>query len=273
MAPDVLAHGRVPFALAAAAIAVVAALAAAGAEYRRAVKRAEQLERLATDRRRLLRLVARLLAEPLFPARSDQVSAPPADGAYLFSELDCNLDSVAAGAAELIRRGGTPMRFLIFDVRNEELEKSLGGGYGGGPAMLKKLLEHGVPRSSIEVQPYDHKGLKMIHTLFEAELAVRYAKAQGWKSLLVVAPSFHLPRAAMTTASVALREAPDLRVLPYAGAPLCWEESAVHSQGMVGTRLDFLESEMERIERYTEKGDIAPWDQLEKRFERPIKCV
>eukprot|EP00747_Dinoflagellata_sp_TGD_P072138 gnl/TRDRNA2_/TRDRNA2_157350_c0_seq5.p1 gnl/TRDRNA2_/TRDRNA2_157350_c0~~gnl/TRDRNA2_/TRDRNA2_157350_c0_seq5.p1 ORF type:complete len:103 (+),score=21.96 gnl/TRDRNA2_/TRDRNA2_157350_c0_seq5:51-359(+) len=89
-----------------------------------------------------------------------------------------------------------------------------------------------------------------------------------WKSLIVVAPPFHLPRAAMTAASVAKKEHPSLRIYPFAGAPLLWEEQAGHSQGMLGTRLEFLDSELARIELYTSKGDIAPCEELAELFKR-----
>lgn len=260
-----------PWLAAAGAVTVaLASLVAALREQRRLAQALVTAERLGADRLRLLRLVVRLLAEPLFPpapyADGQQVPSPPADGAYIFHELDCNLDSGAAGAAELVRRSGPRLRLLVFDVRNEELQNPIPNGFGAGPALLQRLKDFGVPQSAVEVAPWDHQKHGMIHTLIEAELAVRHAKAQGWRSLVVVAPPFHLPRAALTAASVAYREAPELRVLPFPGAPLPWEAQAVHSQGMVGTRLEFLDAELARIERYTAKGDIAPWDELEERF-------
>merc|ERR1719311_770162 len=106
----------------------------------------------------------------------------------------------------------------------------------------------------------------MIHTLIEAETVVRLAKAQRWQSLVVVAPSFHLARAAMTTASVVLREYPTLRLHSVAGDALPWQEQAAHSQGMVGVRADFIRSELDRIINYTRKGDIEPWEQVELLF-------
>lgn len=120
----------------------------------------------------------------------------------------------------------------------------------------------------ILVEAWDYDAHPMVHTLAEAELVVRLAKRRGWRTLLVVAPSFHLPRAAATTASVSMREHAELRVFAHPGAPLPWEEEARHSQGMRATRSEFLDSELDRIERYMVKGDIAETDALEARFTR-----
>ncbi|CAK0794288.1 unnamed protein product [Prorocentrum cordatum] len=83
---------------------------------------------------------------------------------------------------------------------------------------------------------------------------------------IVLAPAFHLLRASLTAGSVARREYPELRLHPVAGAPLPWHEAAQHSQGALGTRADFIDAELGRIARYTAKGDILPWRELETFF-------
>merc|ERR1712187_1075408 len=139
-------------------------------------------------------------------------------------------------------------------------------GFSATPYLLDKLRAAGIGENSVELVDFDHSG--MIHTLVEAETVVRHVKKKGWKSLAIVAPAFHLVRAALTTASVALREYPELQLVPYAGSPLIWEEASAHSQGMVGVRAEFLKSELTRIERYSRKGDIAPLRDLEEYFVR-----
>eukprot|EP00933_Yihiella_yeosuensis_P027037 TRINITY_DN20971_c0_g3_i1.p1 TRINITY_DN20971_c0_g3~~TRINITY_DN20971_c0_g3_i1.p1 ORF type:complete len:252 (-),score=48.16 TRINITY_DN20971_c0_g3_i1:128-883(-) len=221
--------------------------------------RRRSAEKLSENRQCLVRLTMRILASPL------PVDSKACEGAYLFQQLDCNLASTAFAAAELVRRCPTT-RLLVFDVNNEKLPIGIPNGYGGATTLLASLNEANVPMSQVDLVPYDHETHRMVHTLVEAQCAVRHAKKKGWKSLLVVAPPFHLLRASMTTASVAAREAPDLSIHAFAGCPLAWEETAVHSQGMVGTRHEIFDSEMMRIERYTEKGDILPWAELEKMF-------
>ena len=154
------------------------------------------------------------------------------------------------------------LRILVFDIKNDLLGVSIPNGYGGWAHLRERLTSEGIPLSQFEIVPWDYERDRMLHTLVESENVVRFCKRQGWSSLLVVAPPFHLPRAAITMASVAMRELPELRVYPVPGAPLRWAEASVHSQGMKGTRLDFLDSELARISTYTAKGDLEPADAL-----------
>jgi hypothetical protein len=65
-------------------------------------------------------------------------------------------------------------------------------------------------------------------------------------------------RAFITTVSVVLREFPELRVYNRVGAALPWDETAVHSQGVLQcTRSELIHSELARIERYRNKGDLV----------------
>jgi len=70
--------------------------------------------------------------------------------------------------------------------------------------------------------------------------------------------------------SVALKEYPDLQVYAIAGESQPWGEHAVHSQGLVtGSRASFIDGELERIEKYTDKGDLVAaaevWAYMEQR--------
>lgn len=239
--------------------ATVGLLGVVAAHSARLCARAASAAALAESRLDLAKLAVRLLADPLPEAAADIV--------YLFHQLDSNLESTVAAAVLLLKKYPT-MRLLVLDVRNDKLAVPIPNGFSGGPLLLEQLQANGIPRSQLEVVAWDHGRDRMIHTLIEAELAVRQAKARSWHSMVVVAPPFHLVRAAITAASVALREFPELRIYPFAGTPLPWEEVSVHSQGMKGRRLDFLQAEMERIERYMAKGDIAPLGDLVQRFVR-----
>jgi len=65
---------------------------------------------------------------------------------------------------------------------------------------------------------------------------------------------------------VASREHPELKIYPLPGTPLPWTAKAMHSQGMSGVRADFIDTEMDRMRRYTAKGDILPHGELERFF-------
>jgi hypothetical protein len=56
-----------------------------------------------------------------------------------------------------------------------------------------------------------------------------------------------------------LREYPALRVHSAPGAPLAWDVHARHSQGVLeAPRTQLIDAELERIARYTAKGDLVP---------------
>ena len=58
--------------------------------------------------------------------------------------------------------------------------------------------------------------------------------------------------------SVLLREFPGLRVYNRVGVPLPWDDTVVHSRGVLQcTRSELIHSEMARIERYRNKGDLV----------------
>eukprot|EP00392_Amoebophrya_sp_AT5.2_P000040 g40.t1 len=99
------------------------------------------------------------------------------------------------------------------------------------------------------------------------------------RKLGIIAPTIHLLRAFMTTASVLLTmrhdevvvvneaqeenfnsaEFDDVQIFAIPGAVTDWNGYVVHSQGIAsGSRTDILDGEFARIERYYEKGDILP---------------
>ena len=62
----------------------------------------------------------------------------------------------------------------------------------------------------------------------------------------------------MTCVTAAMRKFPGLNLYSRAGNPLPWLESVAHSQGnCMDTRAALIHSELERIEKYQEKGDLT----------------
>jgi hypothetical protein len=83
--------------------------------------------------------------------------------------------------------------------------------------------------------------------------------------VFVVAAPFHQLRAFITTASVVLREFPELRVYNQVGTALPWGETVYHSQGTLQcTRGELIQSEMARIERYRRKGDLVSAEEISR---------
>jgi hypothetical protein len=193
------------------------------------------------------------MPSPLFPQLLIRVlcdTRPPAvtDGAYLFGQTADNEESVFAAAGQLLTAMLT-RRVLL--PHTEPMS-----GYPGFKAWQQAL--HGQGIGNLQIQGVTGITSPMLHTLIEAEALVRFAKAQGYRSLYVVAPPFHQPRAFMTAVTAALRAYPDLQLYSYPGAALPWQAEVAHSQGQTrGTRSELVAGELERIRTYHEKGDLA----------------
>ncbi len=171
------------------------------------------------------------------------------EGAYLFGQTAPNQDSVFAAGRELVERGGV-RKLLISDCSPKS-------GYLGATACRQTMIESGIPAGTIEEVPMEPT--KILHTLIESEKVVRFARAQGYRRLIVVSSPFHQQRAFMTMVSVALREYPSLKLYSVPGAPQPWDEVVTHSQGkLCGTRAELIAEEQRRIEQYTAQGDLAP---------------
>jgi len=67
----------------------------------------------------------------------------------------------------------------------------------------------------------------------------------------------------MTAVTVSIRAYPELLIYSYPGAAMPWQEEVVHSQGTLkARRRELIQNEMERIEKYQDKGDLASFEQV-----------
>lgn len=177
--------------------------------------------------------------------------APPAgrlDGAYLFGQTPDNQESVFHTAQRLYRHSQAN-RLLIPDV-------GALSGYPGIDVWRQALDEDHAYAGTIE--GVDIGRTDIMHTRIEAEALVRHAQAEGYASLYIVSAPFHQLRAFMTAVTVALEEAPSLRLYSAPGGPLPWKARVTHSQGtLTETRADLIGHEWERIVRYQKKGDLG----------------
>jgi uncharacterized SAM-binding protein YcdF (DUF218 family) len=123
------------------------------------------------------------------------------------------------------------------------------------------MVAYGIADERIEDVPMEPT--EILHTLIEARAVVRYAETNRYQRLIVVSAPFHQPRAFITTASVALREYPALKLYSVPGNAQPWDEVVTHSQGtLTGTRAGLIAQEAQRIETYTALGDLASRDKL-----------
>ena len=176
------------------------------------------------------------------------------DGAGMVGQTDFNRLSVTGKAAELALSG----RCYHFAMIQEA-----GYGYAGGDiweAETKALAEPAP--ITIWQLPYGSlsNGKKMTNTLGEPLSIVPLAKKLGWKTLGVIAPEFHLPRAVMSYITVALAEYPELKIYGILGLALDPKEKVVHSQGILeATREELIELERQKIEEYIHRGWLASY--------------
>jgi hypothetical protein len=67
----------------------------------------------------------------------------------------------------------------------------------------------------------------------------------------------------MTAITVVLREYPALKLYSHPAFTMPWQEEAVHSQGTLkATRSELIHMELERINKYQKKGDLASFDEI-----------
>jgi hypothetical protein len=172
--------------------------------------------------------------ELLLRTLADSRPAERVEAAYLFAQTEPNQESVFRAGRWLLDRGYAA-KLLISDCGPKS-------GYVG---------------AAIEEVPMEPT--EILHTLLESQKLVQFAKARGYKRLIVVSAPFHQERAFMTVVTVALREHPSLKVYSYPGEPQPWDEVVTHSQGRLrGTRAEMIAEELKRVETYTARGDLAP---------------
>ncbi|NEQ52200.1 MAG: YdcF family protein [Leptolyngbya sp. SIO3F4] len=169
------------------------------------------------------------------------------EAAYLFGQTSDNESSVFQRAQKLVDQGQTS---AIWIPGTEAMS-----GYPGQTAWRDRISTYVV---STLVKPVPMGSTESLNTLIEAQGTIRFAKAQGVMSLVVVAAPFHQQRAVMTTISVALAEYPALRIYSAPGMPIDWQRTVVHSQGTLqGKCFELIYGEQERIEKYRKKGDLV----------------
>ncbi len=175
------------------------------------------------------------------------------EGAYLFAQTATNQQSVFVAGHALLEEGRA-RKLLISDCTPKS-------GYIGAAAYRRAMIESGIPAEAIVEVPMEPTAI--LHTQIESHKVVQFAKALGYRRLLVVSSPFHQERAFMAMITAALREYPSLKLYSVPGAPQSWDEAVTHSQGKLrGTRAELIAEEQKRIEKYTAQGDLLPREQI-----------
>jgi hypothetical protein len=171
-----------------------------------------------------------------------------ADAVFLFGQTVDNQESVFASARSLLE--WQRVRKIMF-MHTDALS-----GYPGFQSWRRALVRSGIKDDFIE--GVSSTGATSLNTLIEARAMARHAKRCGYTTVIVCASPFQQTRAFMTSVTAAMRDYPGLRIYSHPGLTLPWLEKVTHSQGRTeGTRAGLIAGELERIERYQGKGDLA----------------
>ncbi|WP_153305970.1 YdcF family protein [Desulfogranum mediterraneum] len=191
-----------------------------------------------------MNMVFELLVRVLCDARP----AETADAAYLYCQTEDSQEEVLQAGSWLVQRG-LAARVLI-------LKTGAKSGYPGFGQWSERLEELGVAGGQLE--GVDPGGVSALNTLVESVALMRFLRQQGYGSLYVVAPPFHQLRAFMTAVTVALEDAGQLKIFSHPALSRPWGEQVVHSQGVLrAMRRELIHAELERIDTYQGKGDLA----------------
>lgn len=187
-------------------------------------------------------------AEIFLRALSDPIPSEGIEALFLFGQTVDNQDTVFGAAEGLYRRyPGLQLLMLAGGPRS---------GYPGFNAWQKALITRGIAAS--DIHPLPPADSPLLHTRIEALALVRHLEKQNYRRVAVTAAPFHQVRAFMTAISVALDTACSTRLYSCPGSPQPMLEPASHSQGALsGRRRDLIALELQRIDTYQQKGDLA----------------
>lgn len=171
-----------------------------------------------------------------------------ADGVFLFGQTTDNQQSVLLKAHQLLTDSLTSQ--IMF------AQTPAFSGHPGYEAWKKELMQAGIDEKYITGIPIPNT--PVLHTLIEAESLINFAKINTYHTLYITASPFHQLRAFMTAVTATLKIDPTIRLYSQTGTSLPWLEEVLHSQGKTkGTRNQLITGELERIEKYQRKGDLA----------------
>jgi uncharacterized SAM-binding protein YcdF (DUF218 family) len=147
-------------------------------------------------------------------------------------------------AAQLYADGFAPVIVIVGgDTRRE---------YGSYPSseLRTRLVDAGVPADAIVFEETAE------HTRAEAERVVTLAKEHGWKNLIIITSPHHMYRAYLTFLKAMHDASTELTLQPAPVRDLPWYVSMPW-----GKRSELLPPELERIEVYGAKGDVASYSE------------
>ncbi len=146
-------------------------------------------------------------------------------------------------ALQLFKEGGAPTIVLS------------GGRYEppsiqSASALYPMLLAKGVNSDRIVVESESQ------NTHEQAVHVIDDAIARGWRSLFLVASSYHLPRATLSFVAEILHREADIRLLPFPCSQSPWTG---RPDGVTRKRRDLFAAELHKAEAYRSLGHVASY--------------
>jgi hypothetical protein len=188
------------------------------------------------------------LAELFLRALSDPLPRGGLEALFLFGQTADNQASAFDTAERLYRR--TPGLQLLM------LDGGARSGYPGFAAWRAALTARNI--ASDQIHPLPPADTPLLHTRIEAQALMDHLRQRPYRRVGVTAAPFHQVRAFMTAISVALEAGQPVRLYSCPGSPQRLWEPASHSQGTPNQqRRDLIAKELQRIDTYQEKGDLA----------------
>jgi hypothetical protein len=209
-----------------------------------------------------------MIEELIIRTLCDTLPSGKLDGLFLFGQTEDNQGAAFETAKQQLGNGRTDKVLC--------LGTGPMSGYPGFDVWKKEMEKLGIGEEQLVAVPAVPADTDLLHTLIEATSAVRYAREQGYKNLLVTAAPFQQPRAFMTAVTAALRDYPELYLYSLPGKAMPWQEEVTHSQGKVqDTRAGLISGEMERIICYHDQDDLISvkeaLDYLNRRDKKELK--
>jgi hypothetical protein len=190
-----------------------------------------------------------MIEELIVRTLCDTLPSGKLDGLFLFGQTEDNQAAAFETARQQLNNGRTDKVLC--------LGTGPMSGYPGFEVWKKEMEKLGIGEEQLVAVPPVPTDTDLLHTLIEAQSAVRYAREHGYKNLLVTAAPFQQPRAFMTAVTAALRNYPELYLYSLPGKAMPWQEEVTHSQGKVqDTRAGLIAGEMERITCYHDQDDL-----------------
>lgn len=191
-----------------------------------------------------------MIEELIIRTLCDTLPATPVDAIFLFGQTADNQEAVFLTSSQLIQNKCADK--ILF------LGTSPMSGYPGFESWQQELKKNGVPEDKLEPVPPYPEDTDILHTFIEAGSLARHAREKSYKTIILIASPFQQTRAFMAAVTAAMREYPKLQLYSNPAKAMPWQEEVVHSQGEVqDTRAGLIKGEMERIQKYRAKGDLA----------------